>query len=110
MPTDLDVLRARIRTLGVQEYSLVFEQRSQSPSAHVAVAVQAVMAAAVTHTVGDPLDERDSWKEWAVYDVGGSRTQVSGSASFSISLFRARRISVDVGMLRGYKAQVCGFV
>lgn len=79
MPTDLDVLRARIRTLGVQEYNLVFETRSQSPSARVQHAVQAVMAAAVTHAVGDPLDERDAWKEWAVYDVGGARSQVCGS-------------------------------
>ena len=27
VPSDVDVLRARIRTLGVQEYNLVFEVR-----------------------------------------------------------------------------------
>lgn len=45
-PSDGDILRARIRTLGVQEYYLKFE-------------------------VGN---ERDVGKEWCIYDVGGSRT------------------------------------
>ena len=30
-PSDDDVLRARIRTLGVQEYSLIWENSSESP-------------------------------------------------------------------------------
>ncbi|EKM56244.1 uncharacterized protein PHACADRAFT_253262 [Phanerochaete carnosa HHB-10118-sp] len=49
-PSDNDVLRARIRTLGVQEYNLTFE-------------------------VYDSLDDtRGLAREWAIYDVGGSRT------------------------------------
>ncbi|KAJ3526907.1 hypothetical protein NM688_g8198 [Phlebia brevispora] len=46
-PSDVDVLRARIRTVGVQEYNIAFEIRL----------------------------ERDIWREWAIYDVGGARTQ-----------------------------------
>ncbi|KAH9948058.1 G-alpha-domain-containing protein [Amylocystis lapponica] len=47
-PSDDDVVRARLRTLGVQEYNIVFE--NQKPS--------------------DMLMS----KEWTIYDVGGSRT------------------------------------
>lgn len=46
-PSDDDVLRARIRTLGVQEYHLLFEVED---------------------------DSRGLGREWVIYDVGGSRT------------------------------------
>ncbi|GJE98811.1 G-alpha-domain-containing protein [Phanerochaete sordida] len=46
-PSDNDILRARIRTLGVQEYNLTFESED---------------------------DTRGLGREWAIYDVGGSRT------------------------------------
>ncbi|KAI0694499.1 guanine nucleotide binding protein, alpha subunit [Cytidiella melzeri] len=45
-PSNDDVLRARIRTLGVQEYIIPFESGN----------------------------DRNGWHEWRVYDVGGSRT------------------------------------
>ncbi|EMD34541.1 heterotrimeric G-protein alpha subunit [Gelatoporia subvermispora B] len=45
-PSDDDVVRARLRTLGVQEHHLVFETETGS----------------------------DIAKEWIIYDVGGSRT------------------------------------
>ena len=40
-------------------------------------------------------DERDLWKEWAVYDVGGARTNVSPPILRSLSFFilRSRRVS-----------------
>ncbi|OSX63793.1 hypothetical protein POSPLADRAFT_1169191 [Postia placenta MAD-698-R-SB12] len=47
-PTDDDVVRARFRTLGVQEYSLTFENTD--------------------------VTERGIAKEWMIYDVGGART------------------------------------
>ncbi|KAI0088915.1 guanine nucleotide binding protein, alpha subunit [Irpex rosettiformis] len=54
-PTNDDVLRARIRTLGVQEYTIPFETSGESPPPHLG------------------FSKRD-WHEWKVYDVGGSRT------------------------------------
>lgn len=46
-PTDNDVVRARLRTLGVQEHSFVFEQG------------------------------RTAGRQWLMYDVGGTRSSVS---------------------------------
>lgn len=48
-PSDDDVVRARLRTLGVQEHRILFET---GPAAGM---------------------------EWWLYDVGGSRTQVSNT-------------------------------
>ncbi|KAH9924236.1 G-alpha-domain-containing protein [Amylocystis lapponica] len=47
-PSDDDVVRARLRTLGVQEYRIKFETASAGPT---------------------------QGSEWLLYDVGGSRTQ-----------------------------------
>ncbi|TCD62077.1 hypothetical protein EIP91_007499 [Steccherinum ochraceum] len=46
IPSDTDVLRARLRTLGVQEHELVFENSA----------------------------DFEFGREWIIYDVGGSRT------------------------------------
>ncbi|KAF7428969.1 hypothetical protein PC9H_008206 [Pleurotus ostreatus] len=51
-PTDDDVVRARLRTLGVQEHRILFEQG-------------AIPTFSIGHEFG---------KEWMIYDVGGSRT------------------------------------
>lgn len=48
-PTDGDVVRARLRTLGVQEHSFVFEQG------------------------------RTAGRQWLMYDVGGTRSSVSNA-------------------------------
>ncbi|EDR01363.1 G-protein alpha subunit [Laccaria bicolor S238N-H82] len=53
-PSDDDVVRARLRTLGVQEYSIQFEQ-SKGPT---------LFAGGLG----------DFGKEWIIYDVGGART------------------------------------
>ncbi|GBE89336.1 G-alpha-domain-containing protein [Sparassis crispa] len=53
-PSDDDVLRARLRTVGVQEYSLVFED---APLATAAIDTGGLVS-----------------KEWIIYDVGGTRT------------------------------------
>ncbi|CAL1708399.1 unnamed protein product [Somion occarium] len=64
-PSDDDVLRARLRTLGVQEHKLVFEHsadegRSRLPTTDL-----------------DLLPSADAGSTWCIYDVGGSRTSVS---------------------------------
>ncbi|CAA7268550.1 unnamed protein product [Cyclocybe aegerita] len=53
-PSDDDVVRARLRTLGVQEYRISFEPQNT-----------AIFAGGVGGNAG---------KEWLLYDVGGSRT------------------------------------
>ncbi|KAF9056992.1 G-protein alpha subunit [Panaeolus papilionaceus] len=53
-PSDDDVLRARLRTLGVQEYKINFEPNNTT-----------VFSAGIGGDVG---------KTWLLYDVGGSRT------------------------------------
>ncbi|PIL26881.1 hypothetical protein GSI_11061 [Ganoderma sinense ZZ0214-1] len=51
-PSDQDVVRARLRTIGVQEYKLVMENYDPPPAA------------------------TEVSREWMIYDVGGSRTSV----------------------------------
>ncbi|TFK34970.1 G-protein alpha subunit [Crucibulum laeve] len=54
-PSDDDVVRARLRTLGVQEYRIPFEQSMGQSQLF-------------------PGSIGDFGKEWILYDVGGSRT------------------------------------
>lgn len=56
-PTDEDVVRARLRTLGVQEYQFVFEKGAEAG------------------------------QEWWIYDVGGARNMVSPTCITSVSYF-----------------------
>jgi len=56
-PSDDDVVRARLRTLGVQEYRLKFEHEPGG------------------HFFGNTTRTHDFGREWILYDVGGSRTQ-----------------------------------
>ncbi|KDR69400.1 hypothetical protein GALMADRAFT_145447 [Galerina marginata CBS 339.88] len=55
LPSDDDVVRARLRTLGVQEYAIKFEE--PNPSSLFAGGIGG-----------------DAGKTWLLYDVGGSRT------------------------------------
>ncbi|KAF9000843.1 guanine nucleotide binding protein, alpha subunit [Cyathus striatus] len=57
-PSDDDVVRARLRTLGVQEYRFQFEQIAKGNN--------------FLPNFG---------KEWILYDVGGSRTIVRSSSN-----------------------------
>lgn len=61
VPSDADVVRARLRTIGVSENRLVFEPPSASDR--------------VEHPL-QPSTGPWSSREWIVYDVGGSRTRV----------------------------------
>ncbi|KAF8200087.1 G-protein alpha subunit [Pholiota molesta] len=52
-PSDADVVRARLRTLGVQEYRIHFQGHTRSHGAAIS---------------------NDMGQDWILYDVGGSRT------------------------------------
>ena len=62
-PSDNDVIRARLRTLGVQEYSFWVEQ-SAAPSYHFLILVLTNPFLPAGH-------------EWLMYDVGGTRSSVN---------------------------------
>ncbi|CAA7268537.1 unnamed protein product [Cyclocybe aegerita] len=61
-PSDDDVVRARLRTLGVQEYRISFEPQNTGIFAERIPILEA-------GGIGG-----DAGKEWLLYDVGGSRT------------------------------------
>ncbi|KAF8056516.1 G-protein alpha subunit [Lyophyllum atratum] len=54
-PSDDDIVRARLRTLGIQEYKIQFDQNS-------------------TNFLGNVGIGGNFGQEWLIYDVGGSRT------------------------------------
>lgn len=62
-PTDDDVIRARLRTLGVQEYKFVL---AHGISCAYLRRLRAYSAAG-----------RGAGQEWRTYDVGGTRNSVS---------------------------------
>lgn len=70
-PSDADVVRARLRTLGVQEHRLVME-RSGTPSRPACCCAQD----SPVDTGVSALATNDVSREWMIYDVGGSRTSV----------------------------------
>jgi guanine nucleotide-binding protein alpha-1 subunit len=57
-PSDDDIVRARLRTLGVQEYRISFDNDTPSN-----------LLGAISRPIG-------FGQEWILYDVGGSRTRV----------------------------------
>jgi guanine nucleotide-binding protein subunit alpha len=71
-PTDEDVLRARLRTLDIQEHELIVDDGERS------VRLFALVSKSI-------LAETDAPK-WKIFDVGGSRTQVRVSPIFQFML------------------------
>jgi len=80
-PSDDDVVRARLRTLGVQEYRITF---GTSASVFAGGPMQSffyflrILIPALGGVGGD------GGKEWLLYDVGGSRTMVRRIISFHV--------------------------
>ena len=77
IPTDDDVLRARLKTLGVVEHSFVIK-------------------------AGGPTGKKEV--EWRIYDVGGARTQRQAWASyFDDGVFPSPvRAKLEAGVLLAY--------
>ena len=63
-PTDDDVIRARLRTLGVQEYKFIFDHGMFCRSPLISL----------TYFLAHP--GRTMGQEWRLYDVGGARNTV----------------------------------
>jgi guanine nucleotide-binding protein alpha-1 subunit len=71
-PSDDDVLRARLRTLGVQEHSLSLDQTvDEGPSSRTHYSGFFLVSCLTEILVG-----ADYGRDWIMYDVGGARTSV----------------------------------
>lgn len=64
-PTDEDVVKARLRTLGVQEYKFIFDHGT-------VVSFEAIRKGLWAHNRAG----RTVGQEWRIYDVGGTRSSV----------------------------------
>ena len=79
-PSDDDVVRARLRTLGVQEYRITFET---SATLFAGRPMQSFLFFRILILVLGGVGG-DGGKEWLLYDVGGSRTMVRRCVPFHI--------------------------
>ena len=74
-PTDDDVIRARLRTLGVQEYKFIFDHGA-------CVSINQSMVSLLSPNLiffcfsQPPPPGRTMGQEWRLYDVGGARNTV----------------------------------
>lgn len=76
-PTDDDIMRARLRTLGIQEYKIQFEPASSSfLGSECSSVLLNVPLTAITSYYVDVGIGADYAHEWLLYDVGVSRTTV----------------------------------
>lgn len=66
-PTDDEIIRARLRTLGVQEYRFIFEHGWSSRC----------LISSVIRILTSLDQGRSVGQEWRLYDVGGARSSVS---------------------------------
>ena len=83
-PTDHDIVRARLRTMGVQEYRIRLDNAATSCK---------------DETLVTPQDKDTSLgREWIFYDVGGCRSSVS-STHFCITSPGAKLHSGMYGLL-----------
>ena len=76
-PTSDDVVRARLRTMGVQEYSFISEKVEKEN-----IAAGLLGYGSKKPTDGDPIKRSgplgiEPGREWIIYDVGGARSNVS---------------------------------
>lgn len=91
-PSDDDIVRARLRTMGVQEHRFLFERgtssSSPSPSASSSPAFALVPASSPAHpkptltSTALSLLGAESGHEWLMYDVGGTRSLRAAWAPF----------------------------
>ena len=67
--TDDDIVRARLRTVGIQEHRLVFKHGPwDNPKRMFLLLV-------ISHLTCVVVDKQPGW-EWHIFDVGGCRTLV----------------------------------
>jgi len=82
-PSDDDIVRARLRTLGIQEYKIQFEQNSTSFLGSAPLLLFVFLWCIDDVAVVDVGLGGDFGQEWLIYDVGGSRTAVCFSLCYT---------------------------
>lgn len=70
--TDDDIVRARLRTVGIQEYRLVFKHGPWESPKGIVLLFTAMISISQPFIVAD---KQPGW-EWHIFDVGGCRTLV----------------------------------
>ena len=78
-PSDNDIVRCRLRTLGMQEYEIHFDSRSSNGASRLLESARIVCFSAPNTQLkswSDGLLNPDFGKKWIIYDVGGTRTNV----------------------------------
>lgn len=82
-PSDSDVVRARLRTMGVQEHRFVFEKGDF----HTAITVSHVLRT----TTEIICSGSETGQQWLIYDVGGARSLVRVILSNHCCLHHSQR-------------------
>ena len=76
-PSDDDVVRARLRTLGVQEYKIEFAPDNVNQNILSSMSLSLCLSALSNEALSiDAIGGVDYAREWRIYDVGGSRSMV----------------------------------
>ena len=77
-PSDDDVVRARLRTLGVQEYKIEFTPDNVNQNIFSGTSIPSCLSTLSNEALSiGTKGGIEFGKEWRIYDVGGSRTMVS---------------------------------
>jgi guanine nucleotide-binding protein subunit alpha len=75
-PSDDDVLRARLRTLGVQEYKIEISPENAKENVFSGTSNFLCFSAVSNDESFIGMGGIEYGREWRIYDVGGSRTAV----------------------------------
>ena len=76
-PSDEDVVRARLRTLGVQEYKIEFSPDNVNQNIFSGTSISFRLSTLFNEALSiGTMGGIEYGREWRIYDVGGSRTMV----------------------------------
>ena len=76
-PSDDDVVRARLRTLGVQEYKIEFTPNNVNQNIFSSTSISSCLSTLSNEALSiGTMGGIEYGREWKLYDVGGSRTMV----------------------------------
>lgn len=87
-PSDEDVVRARLRTLGVQEYKIEFPQDNANQSIFSSMSMTSCLSTLSNEALSiGAIGGVEYGREWRIYDVGGSRSMVLFFFQFVLLLY-----------------------
>ena len=76
-PSDEDVVRARLRTLGVQEYKIEFTPDNNNQNIFSGTSISSRLSTLSNEALSiGTIGGVEYGREWRIYDVGGSRSMV----------------------------------